>query len=421
MRPALFWLLALTLPCAARAEELPRFEFRDGDRVVFLGDDLIERDQKYGYLETMLTAENPDKAIAFRNLGWSGDTVFGDARAGFGTPADGFNRLKEHVLAAPPTVIVLGYGMAESFAGAAGLTRFVEGYNKLLDTLAPTKARLILLAPIAHEDLGRPLPDPTEHNKALKLYRDAIERIAKERGGRFIDLYALSQQDNRNGLRPLTQDGIHLNEFGAWWLADRITRVLWPRPEPKVSPPLQRTEWSLSIDKSGQVRSNNVRALKVEHRADGLRLEARVDALCVPLPRPTFTDPSELGKFGLKLNVDGLSPGKYALKIDGKPALVVASDVQWGDEGVRLWEGPDNLRVEQLRAVINEKNRLYFYRWRPQNETYLFGFRKHEQGNNAREIPLFDPLVAEKEKEIATLRVPVTHVYELVRESEAAK
>ena len=64
---------------------------------------------------------------------------------------------------------------------------------------------------------------------------------------------------------------------------------------------------------------------------------------------------------------------------------------------------------------------LYFYRWRPQNETYLFGFRKHEQGNNAREIPQFDPLVEAKEKEIARLRRPVKHTYELVRESEVSK
>ena len=62
---------------------------------------------------------------------------------------------------------------------------------------------------------------------------------------------------------------------------------------------------------------------------------------------------------------------------------------------------------ERLRQTIVAKNRLYFYRWRPENETYLFGFRKHEQGQNAREIPQFDPLIAEKEKEIAKLRVPV--------------
>jgi hypothetical protein len=68
---------------------------------------------------------------------------------------------------------------------------------------------------------------------------------------------------------------------------------------------------------------------------------------------------------------------------------------------------------EELRRVIGEKNELFFHRWRPQNETYLFGFRKHEQGRNAAEIPQFDPFIAEKEKEIAKLRTPVARRYQL--------
>jgi len=53
-----------------------------------------------------------------------------------------------------------------------------------------------------------------------------------------------------------------------------------------------------------------------------------------------------------------------------------------------------------LRPLIVSKNRLFFQRWRPQNEIYLFGSRKHEQGRNGVEIPQFDPLIAEMEKQI---------------------
>lgn len=60
--------------------------------------------------------------------------------------------------------------------------------------------------------------------------------------------------------------------------------------------------------------------------------------------------------------------------------------------------------TERLRAVIRDKNELLFHRWRPQNFTYLFGFRKHEQGNNAVEIPQFDPLVQELEARIQSLK-----------------
>src|SRR5262249_7895603 len=150
----------------------------DGDRVVLLGNTLIEREQRYGYWELALTSRCPNRQITFRNLGWTGDTVFGHARAGFGTPADGFRHLQEHVASLKPTVLLVAYGTNESFDGPAGLSGFLAGLEKLLDTLSASKARLVLLSPIRQEDLGRPLPVPTEQNNNLRLYRDALRKVA---------------------------------------------------------------------------------------------------------------------------------------------------------------------------------------------------------------------------------------------------
>src|SRR5262249_8046419 len=72
--------LLLVSPFPARAGE---FQFKDGDRVALVGSTLIEREQKYGYWELALTTRHPDKNITFRNLGWSGDTVWGASRVGF--------------------------------------------------------------------------------------------------------------------------------------------------------------------------------------------------------------------------------------------------------------------------------------------------------------------------------------------------
>ncbi len=57
-----------------------------------------------------------------------------------------------------------------------------------------------------------------------------------------------------------------------------------------------------------------------------------------------------------------------------------------------------------LRDAIVRKNQLFFHRWRPENYTYLFGFRKREQGQNGKEIPEFDPLIAQLEKEIDRIK-----------------
>jgi len=60
-------------------------------------------------------------------------------------------------------------------------------------------------------------------------------------------------------------------------------------------------------------------------------------------------------------------------------------------------------RTQTLRAGVVAKNDLFFHRWRPANETYLFLFRRHEQGNNAAEIPRFDPLVEQAEARVRDL------------------
>ena len=44
--------------------------------------------------------------------------------------------------------------------------------------------------------------------------------------------------------------------------------------------------------------------------------------------------------------------------------------------------GPDIEIGKKIRKLIVDKNELYFHQSRPQNQAYLWGFRKHEQGNN---------------------------------------
>ena len=131
------------------------FEFKDGDRIVWIGGTLVEREQRYGYWETALIAAHPDKAITVRNLGWSGDTVWGESRAGFDTPKEGYRRLVEKTLAEKPTVLIVGYGGNEAFAGQSGLVAFRDQLNKLLDDLAPAEARLVLLGPLPPDEANQ--------------------------------------------------------------------------------------------------------------------------------------------------------------------------------------------------------------------------------------------------------------------------
>jgi hypothetical protein len=84
----------------------------------------------------------------------------------------------------------------------------------------------------------------------------------------------------------------------------------------------------------------------------------------------------------------------------------LASNVNEARRG-RSFATRSNPQYEALRQLLLKKNELYFHRWRPQNITYLFGFRKHEQGNNAADIAKFDPFILDLEKQIHELQQPV--------------
>lgn len=278
------------------------FELRDGDRVVLVGGTFIEREGQYGVIETALSTSYPGRNITFRNLGWSGDTVWAESRGIFDPPAAGYKRMLELIQEQQPTVILLAYGQNESFAGEAGLQAFLSQYHKLCDDLLPTKARLVFVLPLQiFSDTAVESRLQAKINQNVAAYNAAITRWAAGRGT-VIDLNGPLMQLS-SGEKVATErqnpryEGMHLTELGYRFPATAFTTALG-------------------------------------------------------LPPVNFDDP----------------------------------------------------QIEALRQKIVEKNTLFFHRWRPANVTYLYLFRKHEQGNNAVEIPKFDPLIEAAEQEIAKLK-----------------
>jgi lysophospholipase L1-like esterase len=360
------------------------FELADGDRIVLVGNTFFERDLRYNHLEAALTSRWPARNVTFRNLGWDGDTVWGDARAEFGSPADGFNSLSKHVADLKPTVLFVAYGLSESYAGPGGVEPFIQQLDKMLDMLSRTQARMVLLSPVRHEDLGAPLPDPAAHNADLRLYVDAIAKVAARRGHDFVNLFDLAGSKEQ----PLTQNGIHLNDRGYRAAAWTIERALGLAP----------LAWEVSVDARGKALGQGTTLSDLHASADGAAFQA-ADASLPGGPR--------------RLRVEGLSSGKYALKIDGA-AVATAAAGDWA-RGVAITAGPEFVQAEKLRGLIEEKNRHYFHYWRPQNDTYIFGFRRKEQGHLTAEFPKYPPILNEKDAEIAKLRVPAAHSYVLER------
>lgn len=390
------------------AQNTNDFELRDGDRVVLLGDTFIEREQRYGHIEYLFTTHWPDRNITFRNLGWSADTPEGISRAGFDPDEKGWYYLTNQLAAVRPTVIFLGYGMASSFAGEAGLTNFVTGINRIIDTAQQLSGkqplRWLILSPIAHEKLPPPLPDPEPHNRQLALYTKALQDIAAERQAHFVSLFEKLNQSQYSNAPPITDNGIHLTDYGYRRAAEVIGMNL--RLEPHI--------WRLGVTREGKLREGGYGNKVLEFTATNnfVKFISVDDQLQIP---PLAADPRKvpLATPENRVQIVGMRQGEYDVMIDHRPYKRI-TDFDLLRGGLAMSFGPSAEQAEELRETILKKNELFFHRWRPENNTYLFLFRKYEQGQNAGEIPKFDPLVQEQEAKIAKLRVPVPHIFEFI-------
>lgn len=297
MKPSIriFAIAAMLLsPWSTVAEgKLP---LRDGDRIVLVGDGLVERMQHVGAFEAQVRLRRPEIRLVVRNLGWNGDTVTGLSRCYFDPPAEGYKRLVGQVTGQKPTVLVLGYGFSDADAGIAGLARFRHDYLRLIRDIGGGIDRIAILGPMPMQPMPVPFPDPSQRNRVLGKYNEVIRGIAVDRGAVFVDLLALAKT-HETKLRGTTLAGFDYDERGY-----RI-------------------------------------------------IEAALVDLFVGA---------------------GVLP-------------VAAADRRFVDF------------VEAIRF----KDGLFFQRYRPQNITYLLGFRKHEQGQNAKDLEELDRVIADREIAIA--------------------
>ncbi len=292
---AAFWFLTCsTLVLASGPEDAPEPNpwVQPGDRVVFVGSGWVERMQQHPWLEMMLTAQVPE--ATFRNIGWSGDTVHGDARAVFGGRADGYQRLMKDLDYASPKVAFLCYGENEAFGNESQRAEFLAGYHKLIDEVKRHPCRIVLVVPRQREQVGPNYPDPNRYNQNLAKLAEGIRGLATEHACGIIDLesFAIDQR--------FTTDGVAWNDAGYEASGREFMRQL------------------------------------------GFK-DLRLDAIAEQSPNA----------------------------------------------------------IDALRTLVQRKNEWFFHRYRPQNETYLFLFRKHEQGNNAPEVELMERYVQDGEAEIA--------------------
>ena len=224
------WLLLLVASFAMQASaqtllNSPSY-FGEGNRVVLIGGTTAERMQHFGYFETLLAVRYADHALTFRNLAWSGDEV--DLRP---RPLN-FGTVQVHLAQQRPDVVLVFFGLNESFAGEAGLDEYREGLRRLVldirsqrfNGIAPP--RVVLVSPTAQERVDGVAVDVGRRNRDIALYALAMEELAEELGVGFVDMFRPTLSIVSQSGRNLTFNGMHFTRYGQWIMAQLLARGL---------------------------------------------------------------------------------------------------------------------------------------------------------------------------------------------------
>jgi lysophospholipase L1-like esterase len=339
-----------------------KFELQDGDRVVFLGNSLFEEDLRYNSLEYMLMLAFADKQVTFRNLGWSGDTVFGEARGYYTSPPTAYDLMLQQLADAKPTVVFLAYGANEATDGKEGIAKFSEGLNKLLDRIEELGARTVLLSPLPVLPSKLNL-DLEERNQNLEAYAGEIARVAASRKQLFVDIFQPFQHLEASA--QISDEGVHLNELGYFHLAQMVGRALQ----------LPQQDWKVHIEVTDQKVDSSLPISNPSIQRETISFTIEDQGL--PLLAPAAITEARRSRM---MHIQGLKKGYYSLTVDGQP-VASASAKEWA-KGVDVNHGPGFTESKELRNLIFKKNELYFHQYRPLNRTYILGFRSYEQGRH---------------------------------------
>ena len=227
-----------------------------GERIVFIGNGLAERDVYYSRLETELHLRHPDARLLVRNMARAGDTpafrphaarvsqwafpgaekfrpefAMHNGKGFFPMPDQWLTFLKADT-------IVAFFGYNESFDGPDRVANFEAELDAFAEhTLSKAyngrqAPRLVLVSPIAFEDLSatRDLPNGKRENANLALYTAAMERVAKKRSLTFVDLFHPTLQRYDAGKPPFTINGFSPTDAAYRELAVLLADGIYGQP-----------------------------------------------------------------------------------------------------------------------------------------------------------------------------------------------
>ncbi len=376
------WLLTIVLlftfaPSLLAADR--EFPLKDGDIWVMAGDSITAQHLHSNYFEAFCFARYPELKFAFRNSGVGGHTI----------PST-LARFEYDIAAWKPTVVSVELGMND--AGGTPADKFIENMGTMVERIRKSNARPVILSasPVNDGTLqakanGRNLR-LSEYAKGLEVFCSNENVPYADQFHELVDRWGANKPrellaNSLNNLKQLASDdqlaGVdHLRQFLAAQAKDPQQPVSLHGDPVHPGPPGQLTMAaallkalgakafvsSATIDATGKVvEAKDCKIGEVVADSGSLTFNRLDERLPFPIPDDCRTVvalyPTILELSQYTLQVPGLKPGNYQLKINGLAATTcTANELANGVNLTNLFAGrqpPMHAIAVQSRAILN--------------------------------------------------------------------
>jgi lysophospholipase L1-like esterase len=346
---ALLPLIGVTL-AADKPANSTEFFFRDGDRIVMLGDSITEQLLHSSYVELWTLARFPSWNLTFRNAGIGGDTAPG-----------GNARFKRDVLPYQPTAMTVDFGMNDA---EGSLKHFLTGLQGITEQAKNHQIRLALLTP---QPVEKSEDGPALEGFASKLekFSAGIKDIAETNKVAFVDQFHpyLQVLDKARAANPKNRvtggDAIHPGPPGQAVMAAEILRGL---KFPSLVSSAEIDAAALEVVDARQCEITEL-ATGINDAIEFTRLDAALPYFPEGAESILQWTPilDEMNDYRLK--VTGLKPGKYEIRLGGAKVAecseaTLANGVNLAAAALKV--GPVAAQIKALVSAVNAKN-SYFH------------------------------------------------------------
>lgn len=338
---------------AVHAED---FFFKDGDRVVMIGDSITEQHLYSNYVEMWTVTRFPKWKITFRNVGIGGDRSVG-----------GNSRFARDVLLHKPTAMTVDFGMNDgSYREFSDQTfkPYMDGLQGMADqaTAANIRTAWMTPQPLDNDEQGKTAL--TGYNQTLEKFSEGVRAISEKNRGKFVDQFhpylqvldaARSKADKYN--RITAGDAVHPGPPGQALMAASILKGM-NFPSLVAAVEIDAKQNKVVSQENCSVEGLQATATSVKFKKLDKALPFFPEDASSILPWTPILD--ELNDY--KIQVTGLAPGKYKLRIDSVDVAELSAESLGAGVDIAaevLKSGPIADQAKKVKEAVENKNRYH--------------------------------------------------------------